>query len=90
MLAATMTKQPLLAITEQQGEELGAALVDITEHYGLAASREFMLWAKLGAACAMIYGPKIFFVMNQPKKPPVNSDVSNVTPLNAGLNFGGA
>jgi len=75
-LAATMLKEPVLAISSQEGEALASNLIDISEYYGLTASKGIMLWINLAGCAAMIYAPRIYTIAQRPKKPKINTQVN--------------
>lgn len=70
-LLATLTNNPVVAITDTEGEALANAAADIIEEYQLAVSRRAILWGNLIGACGLIYGPKIMVAMkSRPAKAP--------------------
>lgn len=67
-LLAVLTKEPMLAITTEEGDALASACADIIEEYGLAMSRRALLWGNLVGAVAIVYGPKVLYGIDQASK----------------------
>lgn len=86
-LIAMATKQPVLAITDQEGDALAKSLVDIADYYQLTASKGILLWVNFGAVAAMIYGPKVMPLIKAKPKP--ERAGPSLVPANA-VNFAGA
>ena len=88
-MAAMMLKEPIIAIETAEGEALAKSFIDLSEHYGLTASRGVMLWVNLAGTAAMIYGSKILTIAKRPKQNK-QSQQTNVAPIvSPSMNFGG-
>lgn len=72
-MAAIMLREPIIAIESEQGEALAKSLVELSEHYGLTASKSVLLWINFAGTSAMIYGPKIYAIAQRHKKPPTQT-----------------
>lgn len=80
-LLAALTKQPIVAVTEAEGEALACACADIIEEYGLAMSRRALLWCNLISAVAIVYGPRVAMAMAVAKnKRQENKPLKNAPP----------
>ena len=57
-LAALTLKEPELSLNSEEGKMLADQLINISEHYGLVASKGVMLWVNFAGCAAMIYAPR--------------------------------
>jgi hypothetical protein len=67
MLAAVKLNQPLLVITDDQGNDLAKCTADIVKEYGLTVSTKMALFTQLFMVCVGIYAPKIMAIKAQNK-----------------------
>lgn len=93
-LLATLTNQPMIAITDTEGEALANAVADIIEEYQLSVSKRAILWGNLIGACGIIYGPKVMIAMKsreakapKPPKPPKGGPMETPQPGAFKMNF---
>lgn len=59
-LAAMFTQIPELQLSEQEGEQLGAAIINVCDQYSLSVDGKTGAAIQLLAAAAMIYAPRAF------------------------------
>jgi len=61
-LAAMFTQLPELQLSEQEGEQLGAAIINVCDQYSLSVDGKTGAAIQLLAAAAMIYAPRAFMI----------------------------
>lgn len=87
-MIATAAKNPLLAITPEEGKMLALAVVELSKQYAISIDPKAMAWFNLFAAACAVYGPKAFYLwasrQNKPKAEPVPVGVDSITPLHKG------
>lgn len=60
LMAATFTKSPRLAVTEEEAKALSEASQKVARHYDYAISEKSMDWMNLWGTLGMVYGSRIF------------------------------
>lgn len=76
--AALLFRNPLIAITDDEGTALGNALMDVLELHSVKVSPTMLAYLNLAGVSAMIYGPKIavsIAVSNQKKAAKASSGI---------------
>ena len=69
MMASVALKQPILAIDAKEARILADAVIDVGRQYSVVVDPKVMAWINLALAGVSVYGPKIFYMMNQRKIP---------------------
>lgn len=73
---ASFFKSEVIALTEEEAQNLGAAITRVTDLYDIRILPEkYMAWINLGIVGSGIYGPRLFVLSQQKKraqqKPPI-------------------
>ena len=77
MLAASFTGLPELVISQQEGEMLADAVVNVAEEYGLSFSGKTGAAVQLFAAVAMVYAPRAIAISRRAQTTAQHSAQSN-------------
>ncbi len=67
-MAATLTRQPLLMLTDKEADALTGSLCDVCDYHGvdlMATGGAFGLYASLATCCYMIYVPRVVAIKAQ-------------------------
>lgn len=67
LIGIAVGQPQLVAITDDQAENLTNAALDVMQHYDMSVSPVVAAWANLAAVCATIYAPK-FLMFNAMRK----------------------
>lgn len=67
-LAALVLKNPGWALTDDESQSLAVAMLDVSKQYEFNINPRVVAWLKLATVSAMIYGPRVAFLM--PAKKP--------------------
>jgi hypothetical protein len=91
-ILAAITQTEELAISQDEANQLAAAIGSVSAHYDVSASAKTMAWVHLSSTVAMVYGPRMIALYRNSQKPVMPQ---NVTPSTMHLdpniiNLGGA
>lgn len=90
-MIATAAKNPLIAITPDEGKTLAIAVIDVGKQYAVNINPKVLAWVNLIGAGVAVYGPKVFVMLMQqsarPQQPKQSTAPVELNPGGSVLKF---